>query len=98
MADRETRRGFFRAVARAAGLLGLGGLVWSAASRSADGGRLPCERCPVLPACSRADSLPARDALRMRPDANAAAPALRDARPLCEGNDASPAAPGQGRD
>lgn len=69
MAEEKTRRDFLLTVGRTAGLLGLGGLVASAASRSAGNGagaatpRLPCEQCPALGACSLADSLQARDAL-----------------------------------
>jgi hypothetical protein len=91
MPEGNTRREFLRAAVRTAGLLGLGGLVWSAASRfggSAGGTRtskLPCERCPALTACTRADSLQARDALggRARPTAPANAARLRR---LCDDN------------
>jgi hypothetical protein len=68
MSDEKTRRDFLLTVGRTAGLLGLGGLVASAASRSVRGvagaqtRRLPCERCPALGTCSVADSLQARDA------------------------------------
>ena len=72
MADGKTRREFLLTLGRTAGLLGLGGLVVSAASRSAGSGagaatpRLPCEQCPALRACSLADSLQARDAVGVR--------------------------------
>ncbi len=73
MAQKVTRRG----VLRAAGLLSLGGLVWSAASRPGGAGRWPCERCPALSACTVADSLQARDALRVPPSpADAGLPRL----------------------
>jgi len=62
MAEKMTRRGLLRG----AGLLGLGGLIWSAASRPGAAGRLPCERCPALTACTAVDSLQARDALGVR--------------------------------
>jgi hypothetical protein len=54
-----------RDVLRAAGLMGLGGLVWSVAARPAAAtDRLPpCEQCPALSACTLPESLRARDAL-----------------------------------
>jgi hypothetical protein len=81
VAGEKTRRD----VLRAAGFLGLGGLIWSAALRPAAGapGRLPCERCPALTACSTADSLQARDALA--PRARQAGPAEAGGLPrLCD--------------
>jgi hypothetical protein len=66
MSGKSTRRAFFSTVARVAGLVGLGGIVWASTSRSRDGrsARLPCDRCPALPSCSLPDSLQARDAGR----------------------------------
>ncbi len=80
MEHNKTRRD----VLRAAGLLGLGGLVWSAASRpgALAAGRWPCERCPALSACTVADSLQARDALDMGPK-----PAAAGRPRLCETGD-----------
>ncbi len=74
-----------RDMLRAAGLLGLGGLVWSVATRpgALAAGRWDCERCPALRACTVSDSLRARDALGMRePD-----PAAADRPRLCETDD-----------
>ncbi len=71
-----------RDLLRAAGLLGLGGLVWSTASRpgALTGGRYECERCPALGACTVSDSLQARDAAGVREPDPAAAGRPR----LCE--------------
>lgn len=81
MARKMTRRD----VLRTSGLLGLGGLVWSAAWRPGAAGRLPCERCPALTACTAADSLRARDALGVQEVQAGQAGRLQR---LCESSDA----------
>jgi hypothetical protein len=103
MLGKSTRRDFLRAAGRAAGLLGLGGLVWSALSRSAESrvgagtARLPCERCPALGACWEGDSLQARAALGARARQASAADA-GGVRRLCGINGALSAAPTRSKD